>query len=217
MNPPSDRNPVAMRISACLFFILLIPFARAQQPAPDVLVKSISEEVVAILKKDKDIQAGDTKKVADLIETKVVPHFDFIRMTRIAMGRNWRLASPEQQKILADEFKTLLVRTYSTAIANYREQQIDYRPLRAKPEDIEVTVRSDVKPSGSSQPVSIDYEMEKTPDGWKVYDVKVGGVSLVTTYRDTFAGEVREHGVDGLIKSLAAKNRQPGRSKAGKA
>jgi len=206
-----------MKNSFYLLFALLVPLALAQQLAPDVLVKSISEEVVAILKKDKDIQAGDTKKAADLIEAKIVPHFNFIRMTRIAMARNWRLASPEQQKILADEFKTLLVRTYSTAISNYRDQQIDYKPLRAKPEDTEVTVRSEVKPSGSSQPVSIDYEMETTPNGWKVYDVKVGGVSLVTTYRDTFAGEVREHGVEGLIKSLATKNRQPERSKAGKA
>src|SRR6266850_6613871 len=217
MNPPSDQNPMAMKIPFYALFALLIPLAHAQQPvAPDVLVKSITEEVAGILKQDKDIQAGDTKKAADLIETKIVPHFDFIRMTRIAMGRNWRLASPEQQKVLADEFKTLLVRTYSTALSNYRDQQIDYKPLRAKPDDTEVTVRSDVKPSGSSQPVSIDYEMEKTPDGWKVYDVKVGGVSLVTTYRDTFASEVREHGVDGLIKSLAAKNRQGERTRSGK-
>ena len=205
-----------MKISFYLLFALLVPVAQAQQLAPDVLVKSITEEVVAILKKDKDIQAGDSKKAAELIETKIVPHFDFIRMTRLAMGRNWRVASPEQQKELAGEFKTLLVRTYSTALSNYRDQQIDYKPLRAKPEDSEVTVRSDVKQSGSSQPVSIDYEMEKTSNGWKVYDVKVGGVSLVTTYRDTFASEVRDHGVDGLIKSLTAKNRQPERSKAGK-
>lgn len=216
MNPPNNRNPVAMRIFFCSLFALLIPVAQAQQPAPDVLVKTITEEVVTILKKDQDIQAGDAKKAADLIETKIVPHFNFVRMTRIAMARNWRLASPEQQKELVGEFKTLLVRTYSTALSNYRDQQIDYRPLRAKPEDTEVTVRSDVKPSGSSQPISIDYEMEKTPNGWKVYDVKVGGVSLVTTYRDTFASEVRERGVDGLIKSLAAKNRQPEGSKAGK-
>ena len=205
-----------MKISFYLFLALLVPLAQAQQLAPDGLVKSITEEVVAILKKDKDIQAGDSKKAAELIETKIVPHFDFIRMTRIAMGRNWRIASPEQQKELAGEFKTLLVRTYSTALSNYRDQQIDYKPLRAKPEDSEVTVRSDVKQSGSSQPVSIDYEMEKTSNGWKVYDVKVGGVSLVTTYRDTFASEVRDRGVDGLIKSLTAKNRQPERSKAGK-
>jgi phospholipid transport system substrate-binding protein len=205
-----------MRISIYALFALLIPLAQAQQLAPDVLVKSITEEVVAILKKDQDIQAGDAKKAADLIDTKVVPHFNFVRMTRIAMARNWQLASPEQQKELAGEFKTLLVRTYSTALSNYRDQQIDYKPLRAKPEDTEVTVKSDVKQSGSSQPVSIDYAMEKTPNGWKVYDVKVGGVSLVTTYRDTFASEVREHGVDGLIKSLAAKNHQPERPKAGK-
>jgi len=205
-----------MKNSFYLLFALLVPFAQAQQLAPDVLVKSITEEVVTILKKDQDIQAGDSKKAADVIESKIVPHFNFIRMTRIAMGRNWRVASPEQQKELADEFKTLLVRTYSTALANYRDQQIDYKPLRSKPEDTEVTVRSDVKQSGSSQPVSIDYEMEKTPNGWKVYDVKVGGVSLVTTYRDTFASEVRERGVDGLIKSLSTKNRQPERSKAGK-
>src|SRR6266446_5277790 len=215
MNPPSDQNPMAMKLPFYALFALLIPLAHAQQPvAPDALVKSITEEVVAILKQDKDIQAGDTKKAADLIETKIVPHFNFIRMTRIAMGRNWRLASPEQQKVLADEFKTLLVRTYSTALSNYRDQQIDYRPLRAKPEDTEVTVRSEVKQSGSSQPVAIDYEMEKTPNGWKVYDVKVGGVSLVTTYRDTFTSEVKERGVDGLIKSLAAKNRQSERERA---
>src|ERR1051325_420134 len=126
-----------MKNSFCLLVALLIPVAQAQQPAPDVLVKSITEEVVAILKKDKDIQAGDTKKVAALIEAKVVPHFNFIRMTRIAMARNWRLASPEQQKTLADEFKTLLVRTYSTAISNYRDHQIDYNPLRAKPQNTE--------------------------------------------------------------------------------
>lgn len=205
-----------MRIMLYAFLALLIPLAQAEELAPDVLVKSITEEVVAILKQDKDIQAGDSKKAADLIETKIVPHFNFVRMTRIAMGRNWRLASPEQQKELVSEFKTLLVRTYSTALSNYRDQQIDYKPLRAKPDDTEVTVKSDVKPSGSSQPISIDYEMEKTPNGWKVYDVKVGGVSLVTTYRDTFASEVRERGVDGLLKSLAAKNRQPEGSKAGK-
>jgi len=197
---------------------LFIPIAQAQVLAPDVLVKTITEEVVAILKQDKDIQAGDPKKVAELLETKVVPHFNFTRMTRIAMARNWRSASPEQQKELTGEFKTLLVRTYSTAISSYRDQKIDYKPLRAKPEDTEVTVKSEVKQSGSSQPVSIDYEMEKTPNGWKVYDVKVGGVSLVTTYRDTFASEVKDRGVDGLIKSLSAKNRQGQgeRAKSGK-
>ncbi len=203
-----------MNILRFSLLALLVPVAQAQEPAPDVLVKSITEEVVAVLKQDKDIQAGNPKKIEELIEAKVLPHFNFTRMTRIAMARNWRLATPEQQKELTAEFKTLLVRTYSTALSNYRDQLIDYRPLRAKPEDVEVTVRSEVKQSGSSQPVAIDYEMEKTPNGWKVYDVKVGGVSLVTTYRDTFASEVKERGVDGLIKSLAAKNRQSERERA---
>ncbi len=203
-----------MNILRFSLLALLVPVAQAQEPAPDVLVKSITEEVVAVLKQDKDIQAGNPKKIEELIEAKVLPHFNFTRMTRIAMARNWRLATPEQQKELTGEFKTLLVRTYSTALSNYRDQVIDYKPLRAKPEDVEVTVRSEVKQSGSSQPVAIDYEMEKTPNGWKVYDVKVGGVSLVTTYRDTFTSEVKERGVDGLIKSLAAKNRQSERERA---
>ncbi|HLQ02514.1 MAG TPA: ABC transporter substrate-binding protein [Burkholderiales bacterium] len=193
---------------------LLVPVAQAQELAPDVLVKSITQEVIAVLKQDKDIQAGNPKKIEELIDAKVLPHFNFTRMTQIAMARNWRLATPEQRKDLTGEFRTLLVRTYSTALSNYRDQAIDYKPLRAKPEDVEVTVRSEVKQSGSSQTVAIDYEMEKTPDGWKVYDVKVGGVSLVTTYRDTFSSEVKERGVDGLIKSLAAKNRQSERERA---
>jgi phospholipid transport system substrate-binding protein len=205
-----------MKTALCFSLALLAPAAQAQALAPDALVKTITDEVVAMLKKDKDIQAGDTQKAAELIEAKIVPHFDFTRMARIAVARNWRSATPDQQKQLASEFKTLLVRTYSTALTNYRDQQIDYKPLRAKPEDSEVTVRSDVKQSGSSQPVSIDYEMEKTDNGWKIYDVKVGGVSLVTTYRDTFASEVRDHGIDGLIKSLATKNRETERVKAGK-
>lgn len=207
-----------MKIPFCLFIALstVTAVAQAQAPAPDVLVKTITAEVIAILKKDREIQAGDAKKAADLIETKIVPHFDFTRMTRIAMARNWRNATPAQQNELTLEFRMLLVRTYSTALASYRDQQIDYKPLRSKPEDTEVTVKSDVRQSGSPQPVSIDYEMEKTPSGWKVYDVKVGGVSLVTTYRDTFASEVREHGIDGLLKALAAKNREPLGSKAGR-
>jgi phospholipid transport system substrate-binding protein len=205
-----------MKIAFCFLLAVLSPLAQAQSMAPDVLVKTLTDEVTAALKKDKDIQAGDAKKVADLIETKIVPHFDFTRMARIAMARNWRSATPEQQKEIASEFKTLLVRTYSAALVNYKEHQIDYKPLRAKPEDSEVTVKSDVKPSGSTQPVTIDYELEKTDNGWKIYDVKVDGVSLVTTYRDTFATEVRERGIDGLIKSLAAKNREPLSSKAGK-
>ena len=205
-----------MKTAFCLLLALLAPLAQAQMVAPDALVKGITDDVSATIMKDKDIQAGDTKKAADLIEAKIVPHFNFTRMARIALARNWRSATPEQQKELASEFKTLLVRTYSTALVNYKGQRIDYKALRAKPEDDEVTVKSEVKPSGSTQPVAIDYELEKTANGWKIYDVKVDGISLVTTYRDTFATEVRERGIDGLIKSLAAKNREPIGSKAGK-
>lgn len=206
----------AMNLLRVLFLALLAPLAHGQDVAPDVLVKSITEEVVTVLKRDKDIQAGNPKKVADLIETKILPHFNFNRMTRIAMARNWRQASPEQQKELTAEFQTLLVRTYSTALSNFRDQQVDYKPLRSRPDDAEVTVRTEVKQPGASQPVGIDYEMEKTPNGWKVFDVKVGGVSLVTTYRETFASEVRAKGVDGLIKSIAEKNRQNDPAKSGK-
>ncbi len=196
-----------MKTSFCFVLALIASAAQAQETAPDVLVKSITHDVTAIIKQDKDIQSGNLTKVIALVETKILPHFNFTRMTQIAMARNWRLATPEQQKELTGEFKTLLVRTYSTALTSYRDQAIDVKPLRAKPGDTEVTVRSEVKQPGA-QSVTIDYEMEKTPAGWKAFDVKIGGVSLVTTYRETFASEVREHGVDGLVKSLAAKNRQ---------
>ena len=190
-----------------LAFATFVPALHSQEVAPDALVKNITQEVITIIKRDKDIQSGQPKKIADLVETRILPHFNFLRMTQIAMARNWRVASPEQQQALTAEFKTLLVRTYSTALSNYRDQQIDYRPLRASANDTDVTVKSEVKQAGA-QPVTIDYEMEKTAAGWKVYDVKVGGVSLVSTYRETFATEVRDRGVDGLIKALAAKNRQ---------
>ncbi|MSQ72052.1 MAG: ABC transporter substrate-binding protein [Betaproteobacteria bacterium] len=190
-----------------LAFATFVPALHSQEVAPDALVKNITQEVITIIKRDKDIQSGQPKKIADLVESRILPHFNFLRMTQIAMARNWRVASPEQQQALTAEFKTLLVRTYSTALSNYRDQQIDYRPLRASANDTDVTVKSEVKQAGAP-PVTIDYEMEKTAAGWKVYDVKVGGVSLVSTYRETFATEVRDRGVDGLIKALAAKNRQ---------
>jgi phospholipid transport system substrate-binding protein len=175
--------------------------------APDNLVRNITDEVNGIIKQDKDIQAGDPRKIAALIETKILPHFQLERMTQLAVGRNWRIATPEQQKLLTTEFMTLLVRTYSTALTAYRDQVVNVKPLRAAAGATDVTVHAEVKQSGQ-QPIAIDYDLEKTSDGWKVYDVKVGGVSLVTTYRETFANEVRDHGVDGLIQSLANKNRQ---------
>lgn len=191
-------------------FAPLVPLAPAtaqDAQAPDALVKDVTQDVIAIVKQDKDIQSGNTKKTVALVEQKVLPHFNFTRMTALAMGINWRKATPDQQKLLIDEFRMLLVRTYSTALTSYRNQTIDFKPLRAQPADTDVTVRSEVRQSGA-EAVTIDYSMEKTPSGWKVYDVVVGGVSLVTTYRETFANEVRNAGVDGLIKTLSDKNRQ---------
>ncbi len=180
--------------------------ASAQVLAPDALVKNISDEVIAIIKQDKDMQAGAQKKLESLVDAKVLPHFDFTRMTALALGRNWPKANAEQKKTLIREFRTLLVRTYSSALADYRNQVIEFKPLRAAAADTDVTVRTQVRQTGA-EPVGIDYSMEKTPDGWKVYDVVVGGVSLVTNYRETFNAEIRDGGIDGLIKSLASKNR----------
>jgi phospholipid transport system substrate-binding protein len=191
----------------CASAALFVQTAVAQDVAPDALVRSVTDDVIAVVKQDKDIQSGSTRKTIALVEEKVLPHFDFTRMTALAMGINWRKATAEQQKVLVEQFKTLLVRTYSTALSAYRNQVIEVKPLRAQPNDTEVTVRSEVKQSGA-EAVSIDYSMSKTPAGWKVYDVAVGGVSLVTTYRDTFAAEVRSAGIDGLIKSLSQKNQQ---------
>jgi len=178
-----------------------------QALAPDVLVKTVSSEVLDIIRSDKDIQSGDQRKVMELVKDKVLPHFDFARMTALAVGSGWRRATQPQQEQLIDEFRTLLVRTYSSGLSAYRNQTIDFKPLRMNQGDTEVLVRSEVKqPAG--QPVTIDYRMAKTAEGWKVYDVAIGGVSLVTTYRDSFGQEVRQSGVDGLIKSLTDKNRQ---------
>jgi len=181
--------------------------ARADDAAPDAQVKAVTQDVLSTIKQDKDIQGGNIKKLAELVDAKILPSFDFTRMTQLALAVNWRRATPEQQKALTQEFRTLLVRTYSTALSSYRDQVIEFKPLRARPEDTEVTVRSEVKQKGA-QPVTIDYDMEKTAAGWKVFDVKVGGVSLITTYKDDFANQVRDTGVDGLIKTLASKNRQ---------
>jgi phospholipid transport system substrate-binding protein len=193
-----------------LFFALCFSFfataVSAQELAPDAQVKSISDEVIAIIKQDKDIRAGNQKKINELVDAKVLPHFNFSRMTALAVGRNWPKASAEQQKALTSEFRNLLVRTYSSALSTYKNQVIEFKPLRAAAGDNDVTVKTQVKQPGT-EPVSIDYSMEKTPTGWKVYDVVVGGVSLVTNYRETFNAEIRDGGVDGLIKSLASKNR----------
>lgn len=180
--------------------------AQAQENAPDALVKNVTNDVLAIVRQDKEIQSGNTKRAIELVEQKVLPHFDFTRMTRLAVGRDWRHASPEQQKALTEEFKTLLVRTYSNALTAYKNQSIDFRATRLQPNDTDVTVRTEVKQPGA-RPIGIDYSLEKEADAWKVYDVVVGGVSLVTNYRESFAAEVRGGGIDGLINSLRTKNK----------
>ena len=192
--------------------IVLAGSARAQAQseiqAPDLLVKTVTLEVVDIIQKDKDIQKGDRKKVIALIEAKVLPHFNFQAMTSSAVGRNWDKANAEQKARLTDEFKTLLVRTYSSALASYSNQKFEFRPLRAKPSDTDVTVNVRVMQSGD-QPMTIDYDMEKRPGGWKVWDVRVGGISLVVNYRTEFDNQIRENGVEGLIRTLYAKNNSP--------
>ena len=180
--------------------LLLPPPAR-----PDELMKAVTSEVTAILK--RDLAAGSRTDVERLVEEKILPLFDFRRMTSLAVARNWRGASPEQQGALVAEFRALLVRTYSGSLSSYRDQEIQYKPLRAAAGDAEVLVRSSVRRPGA-EPLTIDYDMENTPAGWKVYDVKVAGVSLVITYRETFAAAVRDGGIDSLIKALADKNRQ---------
>ena len=181
--------------------------ARAQE-APDALVKRVSQEALDIIRSDPKVQAGDKTHIRDLIEAKIAPHFDMERMTALAVGRGWRQATPEQKKRLADEFKTLLIRTYSNALDQYRDQTLRYLPLRPDANATDVTVRTEVIRPGQ-QPVTIDYSMEKMPSGWKAYDVIVAGVSLVTNYRDEFAQQIQRGGIDSLIQALATKNAAP--------
>ena len=177
--------------------------------APDVLARSVTDEVMTIVRADKELQGGGAPRLTQLVEAKVLPHFNFTHMTQLALARNWRQASPDQQKLLIDEFRALLVRTYTTALMQYREQTIEYRPLRSAPADTEVVVKSLIKqPAG--QPVTIDYNMEKFGETWKVYDVRIEGISLVENYRSTFHSEIQKNGIDGLIKALADKNKALG-------
>ena len=208
------RNLASAALLGASALFALAPLARAQEVPPDQLVKNVTVEVVELITKDREIQQGDRAKLIELIDAKVLPHFNFTAMTALALGNSWNKATPEQKKRLTDEFRTLLVRTYASALAAYSEQKLDFRPLRAKPTDTDVTVQVRVLQPGA-QPVPIDYSMEKTASGWKVYDVMVGGVSLVANYRTEFNNVVRESGVDGLIKNLAAKNHRfdPGAAK----
>ena len=182
------------------------------QTAPDAWIKQISGEVIETVKSDKAIQAGDTKKIMTLVDAKILPNVNFLRMTSSAVGRYWRQATPEQQARLQEEFKTLLVRTYAGALTQVKDQSVELKPLRARPEDTEVLVRSEVK--GKGEPIQLDYRVEKTGDSWKIYDVNVLGVWLVETYRASFAQEISASGIDGLITKLAEKNKAAAAAKS---
>jgi phospholipid transport system substrate-binding protein len=175
--------------------------------APDALVKRISSEVLDTAKNDKDIQAGNQKKVMDLVETKILPYVDFQRMTSLAAGRYWREATPEQQKQLAAEFRTLLIFTYSGALSQVKDQTVDFKPMRSSPGDTEVEVRSQVN-QARGEPIQLNYRVAKTDAGWKIYDINVLGAWLVEAYKGTFASEISKGGIDGLIKTLSEKNKK---------
>lgn len=191
-----------------IFLAAIVPALAAAQETPDALVKRTTDEVLAIIKADKDVQSGNTTKVVQLAERKVLPHFDFSRMARLAVGRNWAQASEAQKETLTKEFRTLLVRTYSTSLAQYRNQTIEVKPAKVGPQDKEAVVKTAVIQQGGP-PIPIDYTMEKTDGGWKVYDVVIDGASLVTTYRGTFNDQIQKGGIDGLIKTLQERNRPP--------
>jgi phospholipid transport system substrate-binding protein len=182
--------------------------------APDVLIKEVSTDVLDSVRADKSIKQGDVQKIIALVDQKVMPHVDFQRMTSASVGRYWREATPEQQKQLQDQFKILLVRTYSGALAQVQDQTVELKPSRSNPDDKEVVVRTEVK--GRGDPIQLDYRLEQTPNGWKIYDVNVLGVWLVQSYRSSFAQEIGTNGVDGLIKKLTERNSRPAPAPAAK-
>jgi len=188
-------------------WLFAVPAAHSQEVPPDVLVRSVSGEVIAEIRKDRATQGSEAAKVAALVEAKIVPHFDLRRITQLAVGPGWRRATPDQQERLTQEFKTLLVRTYSGALASYRDQAVDFRPLRAAAGDTEVTVKSLIRQSGA-EAIAVEYDLARVGAQWKIFDVRISGISLVATYRSSFAEEVRNNGVDGLIGLLERKNRQ---------
>lgn len=186
----------------------MLPLAHAAEEAPDALIKRLSDEVLADIKADKSLQNGDVNRIIKLVDSKVLPHLNFQRMTASAVGPAWRQATPEQRQRLQDEFKVLLVRTYSGALSQVADETVSVKPLRAAPADTEVLVRTEIR--GRGEPIQLDYRMEKTPGqgaGWKVYNLNVLGVWLVETYRSQFAQEINAKGVDGLIASLSARNK----------
>ena len=188
-------------------------FAHAQAgKAPDVLIKEVSTDVLDAVRADKSIKQGDVQKVIALVDAKVMPYLNFQRMTSSAVGRYWRQATPEQQKRLQEEFKILLVRTYSGALAQVQDQTVEIKPMRGAPTDKEVVVKTEIR--GRGDPVQLDYRLEQTAGGWKIYDVNVLGVWLVENYRNTFSQEIGANGIDGLISKLADRNAKAGAAKS---
>src|SRR5215212_437922 len=177
----------------------------ADAQAPDALIKQVSTDVLDTIKADKSIRSGDVNKVMALVDTKVMPYVNFQRMTASAVGRYWRQATPEQQKRLQEEFKLLLVRTYSGALAQVKDQTVELKPMRAAPTDADVVVRTEIR--GRGDPIQLDYRLEKAGAGWKIYDVNVLGVWLVENYRNSFAQEIGANGIEGLIAKLAERNK----------
>ncbi|AUN94525.1 MlaC/ttg2D family ABC transporter substrate-binding protein [Pseudazoarcus pumilus] len=200
-----------------LCFALAAPFAVASVPndKPDELVRALTEEVLEILQTDERLKNGDTDRAVKLIEETVLPHFDFRRMTMLAVGRDWRNASEAQRDRLVDAFYDMLVRTYSNALTEYSDQKVNFRPLRMNPDDRTVRVQTQIEQSGG-QPVAVDYVLERQADGWKVFDVVIAGVSLVTNYRSTFAQEIRNGGIDGLIRALETRGSEIAKRAEGK-
>lgn len=173
---------------------------------PDELVKRTAEDVLATVKNDQDIQAGDQEKIFALAEEKIVPNFDFDKVSRMVLGKNWTKATPDQKTAFQAEFRTLLIRTYASALSKYRNQTIEYKPFRLVNASNIASVKTQIIQPGG-QPIAVDYTLEKQPDAWKVYDIVIEGVSLVTNYRGQFAQEIRQNGLDSLIKKLADKNK----------
>jgi len=186
--------------------LLCLGMAHAAEETPDVLIKRISQEVLDVAKTDKDIQAGDQSKVLSLVQTKVLPYVDFQRMTELAAGRNWRAATPEQQQELVKQFKSLLIFTYSGALSQVKDQRLEYKPFRADPADTDVEVRSQVITPRAGQVIELNYRLAKGAEGWKIYDINVLGAWLIETYKGNFSAEINKSGIDGLIKTLTAKN-----------
>jgi len=189
-----------------------VPALAADASAPDKLVKEMSTEVLDAAKADKSIQSGDPRRILSIVDQKILPHVNFQRMTASAVGRYWRQATPEQQKRLQEEFKTLLVRTYAGALTQVRDQTVELRPMRSKADDTEVVVRTEIR--GKGDPVQLDYRLEKAGDEWRIYDVNVLGVWLVENYRNSFAQEIGANGIDGLIAKLAERNKSAAAGKS---